>query len=101
MATRRSWTTPSTHATPPVPRGPDAITKCGSEPTQIPTQTVTAKVPYYPAYDIPASDIRADLVPTGTTDHSPSRGDADVFDLRPPPAHGAVSGAPLRQLAGR
>jgi uncharacterized protein (DUF427 family) len=34
------------------------------------------EVPYYPAYYIPAGDIRAELLPTGTTDHSPSRGDA-------------------------
>ena len=40
------------------------------------------EVPYYPAYYIPAGDIRADLVPTGNTDHSPSRGDAEIFDLR-------------------
>jgi len=40
------------------------------------------EVPYYPAYYIPAGDILADLVPTGTIDHSPSRGVADIFDLR-------------------
>src|SRR6266487_482767 len=44
------------------------------------------EVPYYPAYYIPAGDIRAELVPTGATDHSPSRGDADIFDLRTPAA---------------
>jgi uncharacterized protein (DUF427 family) len=42
------------------------------------------EVPYYPAYYIPVGDIRADLVPTGTTGHSPSRGDAEIFDLRTP-----------------
>jgi hypothetical protein len=40
------------------------------------------EVPYYPAYYIPADDIRAELVPTGATDYSPSRGDAEIFDLR-------------------
>jgi uncharacterized protein (DUF427 family) len=40
------------------------------------------EVPYYPAYYIPAGDIQADLVPTGNIDHSPSRGDAEIFDLR-------------------
>jgi uncharacterized protein (DUF427 family) len=44
------------------------------------------EVPYYPAYYIPADDIRAELVPTGATDHSPSRGDAEVFDVRLPTA---------------
>src|SRR5262249_25469232 len=44
------------------------------------------EVPYYPAYYIPARDMRADLVPTGAIDHSPSRGDAEVFDLRTPAA---------------
>ncbi len=37
--------------------------------------------PYYPAYYIPASDVRAELVPTGDTEHSPSRGNADVYDV--------------------
>src|SRR5690348_6448276 len=44
------------------------------------------EVPYYPAYYIPAGDIRAELVPTGVTDHSPSRGDAVIFDVRTPTA---------------
>src|SRR6201984_3677493 len=44
------------------------------------------EVPYYPAYYIPAGDIRAELVPTGATDHSPSRGDAEIFDVRTPAA---------------
>jgi uncharacterized protein (DUF427 family) len=38
--------------------------------------------PYYPAYYIPASDVRADLVATGKTEHSPSRGDGEVYDLK-------------------
>lgn len=38
--------------------------------------------PYYPAYYIPLADVREDLLKdTGTTDHSPSRGDAAVHDL--------------------
>ena len=44
------------------------------------------EVPYYPAYYIPAGDIRAELVPTGATDHSPSRGEAEIFNLRTPTA---------------
>ena len=40
------------------------------------------EVPYYPAYYIPSSDIRAELVPTAEIDHSPSRGDADVYDVK-------------------
>src|SRR6516162_7819130 len=50
------------------------------------------EVPYYPAYYIPAGDIRAELVSTGATDHSPSRGDAEIFDLRTP-THTAPSAA--------
>jgi len=38
--------------------------------------------PYYPAYYIPASDIRADLVPAGETEHSPSRGDAHIYHVK-------------------
>ena len=54
------------------------------------------EVPYYPAYYIPAGDIRADLVPTGATDHSPSRGDAEIFDLRTP---GATAPSAARRYA--
>jgi uncharacterized protein (DUF427 family) len=38
--------------------------------------------PYFPTYYIPASDVHADLVSTGTTEHSPSRGDGEVYDLK-------------------
>jgi uncharacterized protein (DUF427 family) len=38
--------------------------------------------PYYPTYYIPAGDIRAKLVPTGETEHSPSRGEGRVYDIR-------------------
>lgn len=38
--------------------------------------------PYYPAYYVPADDIRAELVSTGDVAHSPSRGDAEVADVR-------------------
>jgi uncharacterized protein (DUF427 family) len=37
--------------------------------------------PMYPAYYIPAADIRATLTPTGKTEHSPSRGEAEVLDV--------------------
>ncbi len=40
------------------------------------------EVPYYPAYYLPLADIRAELVPTGEIEHSPSRGDADVYDVK-------------------
>jgi uncharacterized protein (DUF427 family) len=40
------------------------------------------EIPYYPAYYIPVADVTAELVPTGKTEHSPSRGDADVLDVR-------------------
>lgn len=40
------------------------------------------EVPYYPSYYIPSEDIRAELVPTGETDRSPSRGDADIYDVK-------------------
>jgi uncharacterized protein (DUF427 family) len=61
------------------------------------------EVPYYPAYYIPTGDIRADLVPTGTTDHSPSRGDAEIFDLRTlartaPSAARRYSSSPIQEL---
>jgi uncharacterized protein (DUF427 family) len=38
--------------------------------------------PHYPVYYLPAADIRAQLVPAGRTEHSPSRGDAQVCDVK-------------------
>jgi uncharacterized protein (DUF427 family) len=40
------------------------------------------EVPYYPAYYVPLADVTAELVPTGSTEHSPSRGDAELYDVR-------------------
>jgi uncharacterized protein (DUF427 family) len=40
------------------------------------------EIPYYPAYYLPAADVVAELVPTGKTDHSPSRGDGEVLTVR-------------------
>ncbi|GAA0726072.1 DUF427 domain-containing protein [Dactylosporangium roseum] len=52
------------------------------------------EVPYYPAYYIPAADVRAELVGTGGTEHSPSRGTAEVFDVVT--AGGVAKGAAKR-----
>ena len=38
--------------------------------------------PYYPTYYIPDSDVRAELVATGKTEHSPSRGEGQVYDVQ-------------------
>jgi uncharacterized protein (DUF427 family) len=40
------------------------------------------EIPYYPTYYLPVADVRAELVPTGETDHSPSRGDGQVLTVR-------------------
>lgn len=40
------------------------------------------EVPYYPAYYIPAEDVRAALEPNGRTERSPSRGEAERLDVR-------------------
>ena len=40
------------------------------------------EIPYYPAYYLPAGDVTAKLEPTGKTEHSPSRGDAALYDVR-------------------
>jgi uncharacterized protein (DUF427 family) len=40
------------------------------------------EVPYYPAYYFPLGDVTAELSPTGKTEHSPSRGDAELYDVR-------------------
>jgi uncharacterized protein (DUF427 family) len=52
------------------------------------------EVPYYPAYYVPLGDVTAELVPTGKTEHSPSRGDATLYDVR-------VSGAEAAGAAKR
>jgi uncharacterized protein (DUF427 family) len=38
--------------------------------------------PYYPTYYVPLDDVRSELVPTERTASSPSRGVADIFDVR-------------------
>jgi len=39
--------------------------------------------PYYPAYYLPCSDVRMDLLtPNGHTQHFPSRGDAHKFTIK-------------------
>jgi uncharacterized protein (DUF427 family) len=38
--------------------------------------------PYFPTYYIPASDVRGELVATGKTEHSPSRGNGQVYDVK-------------------
>lgn len=40
------------------------------------------EIPYYPAYYIPVSDIRAELVEDGPGEHSPSRGDATTYTVK-------------------
>ena len=52
------------------------------------------EIPYYPAYYIPAGDVKAELSPTGATEHSPSRGDAVLYDV-------AVDGAVAEGAARR
>jgi uncharacterized protein (DUF427 family) len=44
--------------------------------------TLVWEKPQYPSYYLPLVDVRAELIPTGAIDHSPSRGDADVFDVK-------------------
>ena len=55
------------------------------------------EIPYYPTYYIPAADIRAELVPTGDVAHSPSRGDAEVYDVKV--ARSTAPGGALRYAA--
>ena len=44
--------------------------------------TLVWEGPRYPAYYLPLGDVTAELVPTGKTEHSPSRGDAQLYDVR-------------------
>src|SRR5262252_7448999 len=50
--------------------------------------------PHYPVYYLPAADIAAELVPAGRTEHSPSRGEAEILDVKV--ASATASGAALR-----
>jgi len=38
--------------------------------------------PTSPTYYFPAGDVKAELIPTGATEHSPSRGDAELYDVK-------------------
>jgi uncharacterized protein (DUF427 family) len=50
--------------------------------------------PHYPTYYVPAPDVRVALRPTGATQHSPSRGEAETLDVVTP--SGSAAGAALR-----
>ncbi|MER6947659.1 DUF427 domain-containing protein [Nonomuraea sp. NPDC000554] len=39
------------------------------------------EVPYYPTYYLPREDVAAELKPSGHTAHSPSRGEAVLYDV--------------------
>jgi uncharacterized protein (DUF427 family) len=51
------------------------------------------EIPYYPAYYLPPGDVTAGLEPTGKTEHSPSRGEAVLYDVR---VDGAVAAGAAR-----
>src|SRR6266487_1250338 len=40
------------------------------------------EVPYFPAYYIPAADIRAELIPAGESEHRPKLGDGELYDVK-------------------
>src|ERR1039457_6986396 len=42
--------------------------------------------PYFPVYYIPVDDIRAELIPSGATDHPPTSGHAQIYGERVPAA---------------
>ena len=52
------------------------------------------EIPYFPTYYLPLADVVADLEPTGKTEHSPSRGDAQLFNVR---VKGAVAEAAAKR----
>ncbi|MBB5913265.1 uncharacterized protein (DUF427 family) [Nocardia transvalensis] len=45
------------------------------------TPTLVWESPYYPTYYLPVTDLRAKLEPTGSTRHSPSRGEGVEYDV--------------------
>jgi uncharacterized protein (DUF427 family) len=69
------------------------------------TPVLVWDLPYYPTYYLPVADLRAELVDTGQTKHSPSRGDAHVHDVRTgdlvlPGAALTYPDSPIEQLRG-
>ena len=52
------------------------------------------EIPYYPAYYLPAGDVTAELTPAGKSEHSPSRGEAVLYDVR---VDGAVAAGAAKQ----
>jgi uncharacterized protein (DUF427 family) len=50
--------------------------------------------PYFPTYYFPAGDIRAALVPAGEIEHSPSRGDGQIYHVKV--ATATAEGAAMR-----
>jgi len=52
------------------------------------------EIPYYPAYYLPLGDVTAELAETGKTEHSPSRGEAVLYDVR---VDGAVAAGAARR----
>jgi uncharacterized protein (DUF427 family) len=63
------------------------------------------EAPYYPTYYVPSSDIRAKLLPTSDVEHSPSRGDAEVYDVKvsratAPGAARCYPASPIEEIRG-
>ena len=52
--------------------------------------------PYYPTYYFPTGDVLAELVPAGRAEHSPSRGEGQVYHVKV--AGADADGAALRYL---
>jgi len=40
------------------------------------------EIPSYPAYYIPMSDIKAELIPSGQSEHKPGLGDAEIYHVK-------------------
>jgi len=40
------------------------------------------EIPNYPAYYIPMSDIKAELIPSGQSEHKPGLGDAEIYHVK-------------------
>jgi uncharacterized protein (DUF427 family) len=55
------------------------------------------EIPYFPTYYLPLADVQAKLEPTGNTEHSPSRGEAEILDVR---VEGATAAGAARRYPG-
>src|SRR3954470_13425092 len=67
---------------------------CGHLVADTTSPALVWEIPYYPTLYIPLADLRGKLEATGSTEHSPSRGEATLYDV-------VVDGTVVKTAASR